>query len=561
MKMNRPLLLSLTVASLLVPNLKAQSMLERFDAMEKELNRLKQEVVTLKASKQTATTTSAKSIAPTKVAKEDDDEDDEDEPKKTTVVKKQDGDKQPTVADKEGDDKKPLIMAKSSKKELDEPTIEERLDDIEESISDINRNTSGNHVKFNLDYRFAIENMNYKMANGDTHKNNAFMTNRLWMNMGYQATNHLSFSAQLAYNKAFGARSGASDPANASLDSFDWVANENAYNDTLRVRSAYLFYKDVEFMGLDIPWTFSVGRRPSTNGHLVNLRDDDKEASPLGHSINVEFDGVSSQFMLNKATGTYIKFCAGRGMSNAAPKFSSTPYADVNDATANAGIDLLGLIFVPYDNKQYSIATQYYYANNLIDVKNAADYTQGFNTVGGMHSGTINFVAKGIGNKWNKFLDDTTLFFSAAMSITNPNDNNGVSNGMLGSTESEVGTSYWVGTQFPSLLTKNGRWGLEYNHGSKYWRSITYGEDTNIGSKLAARGDAYEAYLTEYLVEDILSLQLRYTYIDYKYSGSNGFFGNTTGTPMTMEQAIGAGMGGNIVDKAQDIRLYLRYRF
>lgn len=556
--MNRPLLLSMAVASLLVPNLKAQSMLERFDAMEKEMNRLKQEITMLKASKQTTSITPTKSVSRTKVA-EDDDEEDEDKPKKTAVAKKPEGAEQPAVANNAENDKKPVAMAKSNKKELDEPTVEERIDDIEESISEINRNTSGNHLKFNLDYRFAIENMNYKMADGSTAKNDAFMTNRLWMNMGYQATGNLSFSAQLAYNKAFGARSGASDPATASFESFDWIANENAYDDTLRVRSAYLFYKDVEFMGLDIPWTFSVGRRPSTNGHLVSLRDDDKESSPLGHSINVEFDGVSSQFMLNKATGTYVKFCAGRGMSNAAPKFSSTPYADVNNGTANSGIDLIGLIFVPYDNKQYSIATQYYYASNLIDVKNPTNYTLGFDTVGGMHSGTINFVAKGIGNKWNKFLDDTTLFFSAAMSVTDPKANQG----MLGSAdgESKTGTSYWIGTQFPSFLTKNGKWGLEYNHGSKYWRSITYGEDTNIGSKLAARGDAYEAYMTEYLIEDILSLQLRYTYIDYKYSGSNGFFGNTSGNSMTMDQAIGAGMGGSVVDKAQDIRLYLRYRF
>jgi len=101
---------------------------------------------------------------------------------------------------------------------------------------------------------------------------------------------------------------------------------------------------------------------------------------------------------------------------------------------------------------------------------------------------------------------------------------------MLGSTKAQTGYSYWVGTQFPSLLTEDGRWGLEYNHGSKYWRAITYGEDTLAGSKIAARGSAYEAYFTEYLVEE----QLRYTYIDYDYSGSNGFFGNKTGIALKL---------------------------
>jgi len=45
------------------------------------------------------------------------------------------------------------------------------------------------------------------------------------------------------------------------------------------------------------------------------------------------------------------------------------------------------------------------------------------------------------------------------------------------------------------------------------------------------------------------------------YAGSNGFFGSTTGTPMSMSEAIGAGAGSMVVDKAQDIRAYIRYKF
>jgi hypothetical protein len=244
-------------------------------------------------------------------------------------------------------------------------------------------------------------------------------------------------------------------------------------------------------------------------------------------------------------------------MSNAAPKFTATPYADVS--TTNSNIDIAGLIFTPYDDKRYKLSTMYYYADNLIDATNPMDYTAGFDTVGGMHSATAYFSAKGIGKDLGAFLDDTTVFASFAVSKTDPKEGNA----MLGSAidESKTGTSFWVGTQFPSLLTEDGKWGVEYNHGSKYWRSMTYGEDTNIGSKLAARGDAYEAYFTEYLVDNILSMQLRYTYIDYKYSGSNGFFGNNTGTPMTMDQAVANSMGSMVVDKAQDIRLYIRYRY
>ncbi|MDT8337862.1 MAG: DUF3373 family protein [Sulfurimonas sp.] len=549
--MKKPLLLSLAAAALIVTNLSAETtMYERFEAMEREMNQLKQEIATLKAQKEST---------------QDEEAEDDGEPGTVASDDAQSADS--VASDDAGEDTEVVASAdEAQEEESDEdeeyiPSTDDRLFDIEESIAELNRNTSGSHLKFQVDYRFAIENMSYEMANGDKAENDAFMTNRLWIDMGYKATNNLSFIGQLAYNKAFGQRSGASNPATASLEGFDWIANESAYDDKIRVRSAYFLWQDQEFFGLDIPWTFSIGRRPSTNGALVNLRDDDHASSPIGHAINVEFDGLSSQFTLNKEYKTSVKLCLGRGMSNAAPKFTSTPYAEVS--TENTNIDLAGLIFTPYEDRQYKISSMYYYASNLIDVKDpdanplTIDYRDGFDTVGGLHTGVAYVSVKGIGDGWSNFLDYTTVFASFAVSKTDPKEGQS----MLGSTQSETGTSFWVGTQFPSLISDYGKWGVEYNHGSKYWRSMTYGEDTNIGSKLAARGDAYEVYFTEYLVDDILSMQLRYTYIDYEYSGSNGFFGSTTGTPITMDQAVSYGMGGSVVDNAQDIRLYIRYKY
>jgi len=544
--MNKPLLLSLAAATLLGTNLNAESMYDRIQAMELEMNKMQKELKTLKAEK----ADTAEDEEESDVTADDEESEDEGE-------EKEDADSDEDEEDEEMD-------------------VEEEIRDIQETLTDLNKATNGNKLKFGVDYRFAIENLSYKMAapdaNGeDTFTNDALMTNRFWMNMAWAATKKLSFKGQIAYNKAFGARSGA-NMMNAPYDTFDWIANENAYDDILRLRSAYFLYRDSEFLGADIPWTFSIGRRPSTNGHLVNLRDDDHEASPMGHSINVEFDGLSSKFSLENLTGIdgmYVKLCAGRGMSNAQPMFSSngTPYA--TDDNTNPDIDLLGLIFVPYDNGQFSVATQYYYANNLIDSEydNVNNPTGRFNTVGGLHSLTANIKIEGIGE--GDFWEDSTFFVSGAMSLTNPNggykvyDVNGTYQrtdvGMLGSPDAETGYSVWVGLQTPSLISEDGRMGLEWNRGSQYWRSMTYGEDTNVGSKLAARGDAYEAYFTEYLVEDILSLQVRYTYIDYKYAGSNGFFGNTSGNSAEISDTMNN--ADKIVDKAQDIRFYLRYKY
>jgi len=521
--MKQKFLGSIVAAALLSTTVIADdTLMQRFDKMEKEMAALKAEINSLKAEKAVSAQKTAVVAAPVS--------------EKTAVTSNED--------------------------------VAKEIDDIKDQLSSINKKTNGNHLKWDVDFRSSYDNVQYTMANGSKEKNDAILSNRLWLGMSYAATKELSFVGQLAYNKIFGERSLSPDNAQNN-DGFDWVSGESAYDDTLRVRSAYFFYTDDELAGLDVPWTISIGRRPSTEGHLINLRDDDHASSPLAHTINVEFDGASAKFGMEELTGldgSYFKLCAGRGMSNAEPRFNPAPYATSKDSTNN--VDMVGIIIVPYDDKQYSSGFQYTYANNLIDITDSSFntnnipatstgiYNPTMEAVGGLHTATAFAMVNGIGDGWSEFLDDTTVFVSGAMSKTDPY----AGKTMLGSNESETGYSYWIGTQFPSLISDEGRWGAEFNHGSQYWRPITYGEDTLIGSKIAARGDAYELYFTEPLVGDILSFQLRYTYINYDYSGSNGFFGSTSGTPMAIGD-IPAPMQSSIVDHAQDIRAYIRYRF
>lgn len=546
---------SVVTAALMSTSIMAEgTMLERFEAMEKEMKALKAELAAMKAQ-------STAPAATKKVSLRDDD----DVPVKVTSGKVK-------IAVEDDEDKKP-VKASTAKVKVavakdDDKSIPEQLEDIHDQLSTLNKRTNGNTIKWDVDFRTTADNINYKMANGSKQKNDALLSNRLWLGMNYAATKNISFTGQLAYNKTFGERSATN--SDNSFEGFDWLTSEAAHDDTLRVRSAYFYYQDDEFLGMNIPWTISIGRRPSTNGHLVSLREGDVASSPLAHTVNVEFDGASAKFATEELIGlpgSYFKLCAGRGMSEAEPRLgTTTPYAG-NGSTATNNIDMAGLILVPYDDKQFSIGMQYTYANNLIDITDSGmatntgaassgTYNNAMQTVGGLHTATAFAMMNGIGDQWSDFLDDSLIFISGAMSKTDPYGGKT----MLGSAESQTGYSYWVGTQFPSLISDEGRWGLEFNHGSQYWRPITYGEDTFVGSKIAARGNAYELYFTEPLVKDILSCQLRYTYIDYDYTGSNGFFGSSTGTPMNINTLPGF-MQGMVVDKAQDIRAYIRYKF
>ncbi len=582
--MNKPLLGSLVAATLLLGDASAATMYERFEAMEKEIQALQSELSGLKAEK---------AAAEEKPEARDEDEDDEDE-----------------TEDEDADETEDDEESEEDEDDDEEMDVNEAIEDLQESVHELTRATSGSHLKFGVDLRTSYDNVRYEMAGttvtnynafdpatglylptGTTsqvdkkQKNNSLFTNRLWINMDWAANENISFTGQLAYNKTYGARFNNTG-SGAGFENFDWFVNENANGDgNVRVKSAYWFYRNQTFLGADIPWTFSLGRRPSTNGHLVNMRDDDPAASPSGHTINVEFDGLSSKFGLEKLTGVegmYIKLCAGQGVSSANEKFSSTPYANNADGFEVDDVHLGGFIFVPYDDGQYSVGTQFYGATNLpgqnMDQTGTPFAGPSFNPqfgaltgltpMGNLYSGSMYIMLNGIGDEWSDFLDDTTFFVSGAISRTDPDkgtDQFGQEKAMLGSTDMENGYSYWIGLNMPSLISEDGRFGLEFNHGSKYWRSITYGEDTMIGSKVATRGNAYEAYFTEPLLEDVLSLQIRYTYIDYDWTGSNGFFGNASGTPMRIDDILSnpltAANAGNVVDKAQDIRAYIRYRF
>jgi len=426
-------------------------------------------------------------------------------------------------------------------------------------ISHVNELANNDNLKFNADFRTAYDYISYKTDNGKETSNSVF-SNRLWLNMAYAPTNHLSFYSTLAYYKLYGQTIGANQGFNYN----DSYVNESANpSDELRVKEAFWLYKNDTFLGMDIPWTASIGRRPSTDGLLVNYREDQRAKSAIGHDINIEFDGASFFYQLENVTnvpGMALKFCLGRGMSDAYSRASNV--SGNNDGTysfnANqnyskvAGFDntdLYGVLFKPYDDGQYSLHTVWFKAFNLPGMvetaKNSKKYN--FKQTGAIEGGAASFVADGIGDGISDMLDDSVVFASFAYSKTHPG-----ANGMLGKSASKTGTSVYVGANWPCQLIDDARVGIEYNHGSKYWRSFTYGEDTLAGSKLAVRGDAYEAFFNKELIGHKLTAQIRYTYMDYKFTGSNAFFGDA-GKPTAVS--------GNDIKTAQDIRAYIRYRY
>jgi len=504
------------------------------------------------------------------------------------------------------------LAAKLNALESELADVKHKLKKQSKKINKVKAHDAGDNIKWGVDLRTGIDNINYDLANGQSAGKSDLMSLRLWLNMAYAADQHNVFKGQLSMNKAFGADFASPENRTFSLGGqFDWTGNEALTDNSLKVRQAYwLYFGDTAF-GADIPWTFSLGRRPSTGGFLANLREDDGAQSPLGHLINVEFDGLSSKLDLSNVTGVpgmSIKLCMGKGSQNASPLFASaTSYAKGNQIT---DVDLAGFIFEPYNDGQFIVKTTVYRGFNVPGQNGIPKQENGtlsigqsaFVTTGDMDGAGISVLVDGLTDEG--YLADAKIFGSFAWTKSNPNTTGG---GMFGKQDSQTGTSYWFGAQLP--VDEKGVLGVEYNHGSQYWRPFTYSEDTMIGSKLATRGNALEAYFT-YQLTDALSAQVRYTKIDYEYTGSNGFFGNLSGNaqkisdikkgaqtfsalggkmgpngvdlaslqsvgqnlgangvppsqiPGTVQQLAGAALfAPNVVEAAQDFRFYLRYKF
>jgi len=436
---------------------------------------------------------------------------------------------------------------------------------------------SNNHLFWSLDLRSSLDYIYQKTKSGagyttvtpnpdgsvefsnfsknipsQKYYNNIFY-NRVILTGVYKASDNLKATVRLQVNNMYGMNDSAT---NSPYNNISWVANETPDDTNIRLKEAFFNY----YFGDDL--MFSAGRRPATNGYPANLREGDEPNSPLAHLINMEFDGFSFKIgngefskLSDKFSdyGTWIKFCAGRGYSPSEgkwPMYGAPAYSKDNLKIT----DFYGFILVPYDDGQYALWTETVWAKNMkgnnfvtqqdaINAQNGDDFNASMQDLGNYFGFNVIFKAAGIGDGISDFLDDTNAFISLALTKTKPN----AGKQMLGSMNNEIGRSIWIGADMPA--GEKGRFGFNFVKGSKYWRSMTYGEDTLAGSIAAIRGKAYDFYYIREIIPH-LSASLRATIFDYDYAGSDAFFG------------LGGDPNAQVfVEKATDIRAYIRYNF
>jgi len=433
--------------------------------------------------------------------------------------------------------------------------LENKLERTDKTLKAVKIHDAFDNIKFSVDFRNAIDVLDYKNnETGETASNSSLLTSRLYLNMAAAPMEGLIFKGKLAIYSTWGAHM-----YDESMGLKDWSASSKASDTVMRVKEAYFVYStDIG----EQPVSFSIGRRPSTNGFLANYREnEDNAGSPAAHITNMEVNAAMVRLDWGRfIPGAYTKFVYGRAHTGEqegvygepAGRF---PYADKDTYLDDENVDFFVMPGVAYSDGQYEIMYQWAHIFNTKGQSETSVYPVEHAKAGEpvikVAAGTADLFSlglkvDGIGDEISDFLDETTVFISGA--YTNYSADSGYS--LLGSEDggSKSGTSIWAGVIIPDMITENGRIGFEYNHGSKYWTPMTWAEDTAIGSKISVRGDAYEAYWNfDLFGVKYLPSQVRYTYAQHDYTPNV----NCAGWVVSEEVDI----------TAQDLRFAVTYRY
>ncbi|MBT6751797.1 MAG: DUF3373 family protein [Desulfobacula sp.] len=414
-------------------------------------------------------------------------------------------------------------------------------------------------------------------------ENDFLPTTKFHLNMKAKVNNNLTFNGRLAAYKVWGDSSGIKTNTGSLGDvTLDGNTSSVPHGDTITLERAYFLYsKNID----EIPVSFSLGRRPSTDGPPMEYGKNSLEAgSPLSTIINWQFDGASLNFGLEEAlniSGAAFKFCYGLGFEGG----WGNSYSLQNTSSYVDDVHMFGVIATIYDDDAFSAVFNYAHAWDITDgftgltlmpfipYKNA-DGTYSFDqNVGGYISrmqpvteigdwdGASLLLRSNLDERVGKDID---VFMAISWSHTDPSQISQnpfyeiMGQGLLssnGKLEAHDGYSIYAGVLFPMPL--DAKLGLEYNWGSEYWFNFTGAEDSIAGSKLAARGSVVETYYIQPIISDNFFLKLGMKYYDYEYTGS----GNPLGAPEKISELNSLNAIFPVIDKVWDLSASITMQF
>ncbi|MDW7643864.1 MAG: DUF3373 domain-containing protein [Desulfuromonadales bacterium] len=430
--------------------------------------------------------------------------------------------------------------------------------------------------------------------------NDVLYTTRLRLNMKAKVYDNVNFAGRLAMYKNWGDSTGVK--VFDSWDSFtmDGTNGGNTTGDWLRVERAYFDWSHIGGSNFYL----SIGRRPSTYGPPSQYRENElRGGTPSGHLVHFNFDGITIGYNLSELTGIEgqtIRFCYGQGFESQygnGELFTRNDFATddthlgginfdiLNDGTnflqltAFAALDVVdgfkGTFAFPAQMVELFAPTINQDASQFPNMNFMVRY-QPSTVIGDMFLGGLGYAREEMNDVkyfaslgWTRLESNGDAGMFGGMGSDNlyvaapvDTDGDGTSDSIMPMPTNKVvddsardGYGVYAGVQVPAPL---GKFGLEYNYGSKYWSPFTQAQDDIIGSKLATRGHAGEAYYI-FDINPNMFIKVGGIYYDYEYTGS----GSPVGKPQKVDDVLNGTAFSMlpVVDKAWDGYASLTVKF
>jgi len=365
--------------------------------------------------------------------------------------------------------------------------------------------------------------------------NNALLyTNRVRLAMDAEVADNVKFAGRLSMYKTWGDSTGV-QVFNGQSNTFNIDGNASGVpnSDILRVDRAYFDWNNIG----GLPLYLSIGRRPSTNGPPMNLRQGElRGGTPMGSLIDFQFDGITVGYHLTD-TSTF-RLCYGRGFESGYGNGEVLKQA--GDRLKDA--DFLGANWDIYNTEEMLIQTTVARAFNLTDGFNGLIVLPNNPLTGQKIGGPVVMRFTPSANLGDMDIAGLLLqrrdgpidwFVNFGYVKSHPNGVTTPFGGLYSDPFEQPtehsGTMVYVGGRY-TLPNDATMIGLEYNQGSKYWFNFTPAQDDIISAKTGTRGKVVEAYLIHQIAKRF-QVKLDVIHYDYEYSGS----GWHIGAPKTLD--------------------------
>lgn len=438
--------------------------------------------------------------------------------------------------------------------------LENDVDNIYDTLDEVETRTLQNRINFGAEIRTKVDNyklsdlnindpMNpadwrlYKTPTGlalappddDDHDDNNW-TNRFRLNMDAKINKTMSFHGRMTVYKNWG------DSDITTFTTYNDMNRAHRPGDSgVKLDRAYIDWIP-DFV---LPVAVTIGRHPSTEGPPLEYKENRKRSSTYpGLIFDSENDGIVVTLGLDRYTGlknSGWRFAYGKGYHSDWDDSSSFSFFDDD----NAGDTNMYATFFESEIPGLENSLMVLSYAHMTDLPGSFLGNDVPNDLGDMDLYGAHFQASDL------FDSGFDVFLSWA---GNDSDANGkvqtfpnvdIGPGMMtmdmemgllsnDGNSDHSGSGIFAGVRYtvPYAPLNNPKIGFEYNHGSKYWMSMTMAS-SEMFNKLATRGDAYELYYIQ-PVNDNLFFRAGYTKIDYEYSGS----GSHLGTPMETDAEL-----------------------